>query len=398
MKIRSIRNLKKLAGKKVLVRCDFNVAIEKKKVIDDFKIVQSLPTIRLLTSQGAKVILMTHLGRPKLSQKSKVKSQKYSLKPISARLSKLLGKNVKYVEDCTGKKAQVAVAKMKNKQIVLLENLRFYKGEEDDNQSFAKELASLADIYVNNALAVSHRKHASVSAIKKFLPSYAGLLLAKEVQNLHKVAKPTKPLVVVMGGAKIHTKMPMIKKLQKKSKAVLIGGMITYDFLAAKKLSTGKYEVDRADKKLAKKILSPSFSSAGMKVVLPVDFIASAGKRNTKLSPVNNLPANSLQLDIGPETIRLYSKYIKQAKTIIWNGPMGMFEDEQFKQGTLAIARLVASRGNGQAFVIAGGGETITALKQSKMIDHVDWVSTGGGAMLAYLAGEKMPGLKGIIK
>lgn len=388
MTIKSIRNVKNLAGKRVLARCDFNVAADKNKITDDFKIVQSLPTIRYLLAKQARIILLTHFGRPEGKR-----AQSYKLNVIRARLEKLLGKKVAYVEDCVGEKAKSAVAKMKNGQIVLLENVRFYKEEEANDRRFAKALASLADIYVNDALAVSHRKHASVAAIQKYLPAYAGLLLTKEVLNLNKILNPAQPLIAVIGGAKLETKVPVIKNLRKKTKAILIGGMITYDFLAAKNLSTGKYKVEKARKKLAKKLLYKN-------VILPLDLIAAdklSGAGKIKVVPAGSLPANSWQLDVGPETIRLYAKHIKAAKTIIWNGPLGMFENEHFKNGTLAIARLVAAVSSGKAFGIVGGGETASALKQTKMMEHVDWVSTSGGAMLEYLAGNKLPGLKKII-
>lgn len=389
MTIKSIRNIKNLAGKKALVRCDLNVAMDKNKIADDFKIVQSLPTVRYLCGQGARVILLTHLGRP-----GGKKMKAYKLKVIKVRLEKLLGKKVVYVEDCGGVKAKEAVAKMNNGQVILLENVRFYAGEEANNRRFAKSLASLADIYVNDAMAVSHRAHASVAAIQKYLPTYAGFLLEKELLSLNKVLHPKQPLVVIIGGAKLETKVPVIKNLRKKAQAVLIGGMISYDFLAAKKLSTGKYKPDKTQVKLAKKLLYRN-------VILPIDFVASSsGVKNGKISvvPADNLPKNILQFDVGPDTIRLYAKYIKPAKTIIWNGPLGMFENEHFKHGTLSTARLVAAVSSGKAFGVIGGGETVAALKQSGMFEHIDWVSTSGGAMLAYLAGERMPGLKRIIK
>src|SRR3989338_3776857 len=389
MTIKSIRSVKNLAGKRVLVRCDFNVAVEKNKIIDDFKIVQSLPTIRYLISQGAKVILLTHFGRPE-GKKVKI----YKLKIIKPRLEKLLGKKVAYAEDCINAKAKSAVAKMKNGQVVLLENVRFYKEEEANDRKFAKALASLADVYVNDAFAVSHRWHASVAAIKKYLPAYAGLLLAKEVLNLNKALRPAPPLVVIIGGAKLETKLPVIKNLRKKAKVVLIGGMIAYDFLAAKKWSSGRYQVAPAPRRLAKKL---SYQN----VILPVDFVASDksnGQGQIKVVAAADLPAKMWQLYIGPETIRLYARYIKSAKTIIWNGPMGMFENEHFKHGTMSVARLVAAVSSGKAFGIVGGGETVAALKQTKMTEHVDWVSTSGGAMLEYLAGKRLPGLKKIIK
>ncbi|PIR93218.1 phosphoglycerate kinase [Candidatus Falkowbacteria bacterium CG10_big_fil_rev_8_21_14_0_10_43_10] len=389
MKIKSVKSLSDLRGKKVLVRCDFNVAIKGKKIGDDFKIVQSLPTIRYLTAKGAKVIIITHLGRP---QGKKVASCKLSV--ISSKLTKLLGKRVTYVEDCAGKRARDAAEKMKDGQIVLLENLRFYKDEEENNREFAKGLAELADIYVNDALAASHRKHASVCAVQEFLPSYAGLLLEKEVLNLQKVLHPVRPFVIIIGGAKLETKVPVMKNLRKKTDAVLIGGMITYDFLAAKKWSTGKYKVEKSQKRLAKRLLYRN-------VILPLDFVVSNktnGRGVVRVVNAQELPKNFWQFDIGPQTIREYARHIKSAKTIIWNGPMGMFESEHFKHGTLAVARLVAAVSSGRAFGIVGGGETATALKQTKMIEYVDFVSTSGGAMLEYLAGNKLPGLKNIIK
>ncbi|MFA5317906.1 MAG: phosphoglycerate kinase [Patescibacteria group bacterium] len=390
MKIKTIKNIKNLRGKRVLVRCDFNVAIKDHKIIDDFKIIQTLPTIRYLTNKGAKVIIITHLGRPTTSNKPQATSnQKYTIKPIIIRLNKLLGKKVKYLENFLDDGAKDAVNDLKNGQILMLENIRFYQGEKKNDKKFGKELAGLADIYVNDALAVSHRAHASVSAIQNFLPSYSGLLLEKEILNLNKIIHPQKPLAVIMGGAKIETKVPVIKKLAKKASVIFIGGMISYDFLAALKLSTGKYKVNVKNKKLARKLL-------GKKIILPIDFVASSsknGRGKIRVVAADEIPKNSWQLDIGPETIRFYSQHLKQAKTIIWNGPMGMFENDKFKNGTLSIARVVASVSQGRAFGIAGGGETVVALKKTKMLEHVDWVSTGGGAMLAYLAGEKMPGL-----
>ncbi|MFA6551569.1 MAG: phosphoglycerate kinase [Patescibacteria group bacterium] len=389
MTVKSIKNVKDLTGKRVLVRCDFNVAVGKNKITDDFKIVESLPTIRFLTAKGARVILLTHFGRP---DGKKIKD--YKLTIIKSRLEKLLGKKVVYVEDCVGEKARMAVEQLKNGQIILLENVRFYKEEEKNDKKFAQALSGLADIYVNDALAVSHRAHASVAAIKKYLPTYAGLLLEKEILNLNKILRPAQPLVVIIGGAKLETKVPVIKNLRKKAQAVLIGGMISYDFLAAKKWSTGKYKVDNAQRKSAKKLLYKN-------VILPLDFVA-ADKTNgqgvVKIVNAQELPKNCWQLDIGPETVKLYARYLKTAKTIIWNGPMGRFENERFKNGTLAIARLVAAISSGKAFGVAGGGETVAALKQTQMMGYVDFVSTSGGAMLEYLAGNKLPGLKNIIK
>jgi len=388
MRVKSIKDVKNLRGKQVLVRCDLNVAIKNYKIVDDFKIIKTLPTLRYLINNGAKVIIITHLGRPSHNPEA-ISRKDFSVKPIIIRLNKLLNKKVKYLENFLDEEAKDVVDKLKNEQILVLENIRYYPEEKKNDRKFAKKLANLADIYVNDAMAVSHRAHASVSAVQNFLPSYAGLLLEKEILNLNKIARPKKPLAVIIGGAKIETKVPVIKKLAKKASVIFIGGMISYDFLAALKLSTGKYKVDSRNKKIAKKLLSK-------KIILPIDFVTSSsksGKGKTKITAADEISNNSLQLDIGPETIRFYAQHIKQAKTIIWNGPMGMFENDKFKNGTLAIARVVASVSQGKSFCVAGGGETVTALKKTKMLDNVDWVSTGGGAMLSYLAGEKMPGL-----
>jgi len=395
MKVKSIKDIKNLRGKRILLRCDFNVAIKDHKIIDDFKIVQTLPTLRYLINKGAKVIIITHLGRPKTSNKSQVtNNKKYTVKPIIVRLNKLLDKKVKYLENFLSEDTEDAVDKLKNGQILVLENIRYYPEEKKNDKKFAKKLASLADVYVNDAMAVSHRAHASISAIQSFLPSYAGLLIEKEIINFNKIIRPQQPLAVIIGGAKIETKVPVIKKLSKKASVIFIGGMISYDFLAALKLSTGKYKVDTKNKKLAKKLLSK-------KIILPIDFITSntkTGKGKAQVIAADEIPKDSWQFDIGPETIRFYAQHLKQAKTIIWNGPMGMFENNKFKNGTLSIARVVASVSRGKAFGVVGGGETVVALKKTKMLEHVDWVSTSGGAMLAYLAGEKMPGLQKIIK
>jgi len=393
LNIKSITDVKNLQGKTVLVRCDFNVALKKNKIIDDYKIIKSLPTIRFLTAKRAKVILVSHLGRPKSLRRVANTRGKYSLKPVATHLKKLLGKQIFFIEDFTKNQAQKKLQDLKNGQIALLENIRLFKGEETNDEQLAKKLSGLADLYVNDAMAVSHRPHASVSAIKTYLPAYAGLLLAEEVTNLHKALHPTRPLVVIIGGSKIETKVKVIKNLKKKAKFILIGGMITYDFLAAKKLSTGKYKPNARDVNMAKKAL-------GRKIILPLDFIYSDkndGQGEASVCSFGNLTKDAFQLDIGPQTIRLYAQYIKSAKTIIWNGPMGMFEAQHFQAGTLSVARLVASVSRGRAFTLVGGGETVAALRRTKMLDHVDWVSTSGGATLAYLAREKMPGLQQII-
>jgi len=392
MFIKSIRQIKNLVGKKVLLRADFNVPIEKGKIKDDYKIITGLPTIRYLLRHKCKIIIISHLGEPNKNKKQKIKNKKYSIKPLVLRLSQLIGKKIKFVDDCLGEKVALAVNKLKFGEILLLENLRFYSEEENNDKKFAKKLAKLADIYINDAFAVCHRNHASVSAIKKYLPSFAGLLIESEVYNLNKILKPVQPLISIIGGAKIESKTVLINKLIKKSYRVLIGGALANNFIAAHGFNIGKSLADKISIKLAGKLKNE-------KIILPIDVVI-AKKFTSKeaiVKNVNQVTKNDIILDIGPRTIKLYAKYIKIASTLIWNGPMGYFENEHFKHGTLTVARLIASRSTGTAFGVVGGGETVEALKMTKMMEYIDWVSTGGGAMLTYLAGERMPGLEGIV-
>ncbi|PLX21921.1 phosphoglycerate kinase [Candidatus Parcubacteria bacterium] len=386
MNVKTIKNIKDLKGKKVFLRADFNVPIKNNIVRDDFKIVSSLPTIRHLRRYGAKIILASHLGKPGGEYNSE-----YSLKPVATRISRLLGARVNFIPGEIGLEAETAVGKMKPGDIILLDNLRFNKGEEKNSKTFARRMAKLADIYVNNAFAVSHRAHASVSAMTNYLPVYSGLLLEKELINLNKILKPKHPLILVMGGSKIGTKIKLVKKLHKNANKILVGGALANNFLLARGYKTGESLIDRDSIKFAK-----SFKSK--KIIIPIDVVVKnklTGKINSrKLSEIESVDAI---LDIGPETIRLFSSFIKRAATVIWNGPMGMYESPRFKAGTMSIGQVIASKSTGKAFGLVGGGETVEALKKTKMQDHVDWVSTGGGAMLSYLGGEKMPGLKKII-
>ena len=407
MAIRTIRQIKNLNNQTVFLRVDFNVPIKKGKVLEDFKIRQSLEDIDYLLKHGSKLIIATHLGSPK----GKI-VQDLSTKPIANLLSKVIKKPIKFLDVSKIKDfptAKKLIAKMKPGQIAFLENLRFNKGEQSDDLKWAKNLADLADVYVNNAFAVCHRSDASVSAIKKFLPSFAGLLLEQEIINLNKVLHPKKPLVILIGGAKIETKTTLIKNLFKSASQILVGGALANSFLAAKGYSVGSSLTDRESIKVAKTLLQKNRSSlaGGSKIILPVDVITSTkltkdhqiGLHNIiRIRQSGELGPNEYICDIGPETIGLFSKYIKKAQTIVWNGPMGLFETPSFRQGTVIMARLIASRAGGRAYGVIGGGETIEALNLSKMAEYMDWVSTGGGAMLAYLGGEKLPGLKGIIK
>jgi 3-phosphoglycerate kinase len=387
MKIKSIRQLKgkNLRGKKVLLRSDFNVPIKNGKIEDNSKIVKSLASIKYLRRYNAKIILISHLGRPKNNEKS------LSLKPIAGLLSELLDQEVVLVKKYRTYEGANIIAKMKERDIVLLENIRYNKEEEKNDNKFAKELSSLGDLYINNAFAVSHRKHASLAAIKKYLPAYCGILLQKEVENLYKILKPQSPFLAVVGGAKMATKVALIKNLAKKTKdtKILLGGAVANVFLLSRGYEVGKSLVDKEYLKIAKKFNAK-------KIIMPVDAIVKNSKsKKISLKNIRSIGKDDIIFDIGPETIKLYSNIIKKAKTIIWNGPLGYFEDKNFKNGTMAIAGLIAARSSHKAFTVIGGGETVEAVDSAKMKDHINWISTGGGAMLTFLSNKKMPGLKG---
>lgn len=387
MKLKSIASVKNLKNKKVLVRVDFNVPLENTKVKDDYRIVSALPTINLLIKAGAKVILMAHLGDPQAKVVPAL-----SLKPVARRLSQLLKKPVTFVPETVGYQADKTIAKMLASDVVFLENLRFNEGELKNDLKFAKRLAAYADLYVNEAFSVCHRFQASVSAIKKLVPTYYGLQLVNEVTNLDKILKPNKPLIVVMGGAKISTKAPIISKLYDLADKILLGGGLANNFLKYSGLEIGKSLLDEDSQTVVKKFFNGKKLAA--KIVLPEDVIVCDKNKQVKHKVVEKVLKTDTIFDIGPETMATFSSYIKDAQTIVWNGPLGKFEDEPYKHGTLVIATAIASRATGKAYGLVGGGETVEALKQTKMEAYVDFVSTAGGAMLSYLGGEKMPGLK----
>lgn len=387
MKINSIEKVKNLKNKRVLLRVDFNVPIENAKVKDDYRIVSALPTINFLISAKAKIIIIAHLGDPG----AKIVPD-LSLKPVAKRLSQLLKKPVHFVSETVGYQADEEIKKMLPGDVIFLENLRFNEGELKNDFKFAKRLAANADLYVNEAFSVCHRQQASVSAIKKTLPSYFGLQLVNEVKNLDKILKPNKPLVVIMGGAKISTKAPIISKMYDLADQVLLGGGLANNFFKYLKLEVGKSLVDDNSEVFVKKFFKGKKLAA--KIILPIDVVVCQRNKKPKIKKINQVLKSDAIYDIGPETIALFSSYIKQAQTIIWNGPLGKFEEVSYKHGTLAVATAVAARSTGKAFGLVGGGETVEALKQTKMETYVDFVSTAGGAMLSYLGGDKMPGLK----
>lgn len=390
VKINSIKKIKKFKDKVVFLRVDFNVPLDNGRVKDDYKIKSGLETVEFLAAQGARVIVATHLGEPEGKYEAA-----FSVKPVAARLRALSRRPVKFISDPTKDRIGAAVKKMKAGEIIILDNLRFNQGEYDNDNRYAQDLATAADIYVNDAFAVCHRRQASVCAIKKYLPAYAGLLLEKEVRALNKILKPKKPLAVVMGGAKISTKAPLISKLYPNADQILIGGALANNFFKFQGLEVGKSLVDKDSAPYVKKFYKGKKLSA--KIILPVDVVIKTKKSEARVIAPNEVKATDTILDIGPETITLFAGYIKKANTLVWNGPLGLFEEKSYKHGTMSLATLIASRSSGLAYGVVGGGDTVAALNLTKLEGYVDWVSTAGGAMLTYLGGEKMPGLDKIV-
>ncbi|HTW96702.1 MAG TPA: phosphoglycerate kinase [Candidatus Methylomirabilis sp.] len=383
MKLKSLKkSIAKIKNKAVFLRVDFNVPLANGQIKDDSKIAAALPTIRFLLRYRCRIILATHLGEPS----GKV-NRKFDVRPLATRLTKMLGANRLTVsKEIIGAKVTTAAKKLKPGKILFLQNLRFNGGEENNNLAFAKKLASLAEVYVNEAFAVSHRSHASVSAIKKFLPAYAGLFLEEEIRNLDKVKKPAKPLAVLLGGAKIKSKINLINNLATPAEKILIGGALANNFFQAMGLSIGKSLADKESVAVAKKLLK------NKKILLPIDVVVETN-HGPRVKIIDEIAAQDIISDIGPQTIWLFASILRKARTLIWNGPLGVFEQPHYRHGTVALGEVIAARSRGKAFGVVGGGETVEALKLTKMEHWVDWISTGGGAMLAYLGNEKMPGL-----
>ena len=377
-----------VSNKRVLVRADFNVSLDEQgNILDDFRIKATLPTIEYLIKNSAKVILMAHLGKPKGRIVEKLK-----MDSVQERLMEYLDVSITKAPDCIGEEIEKWTHEMQTGEILLLENLRFHKEEEENDETFAKELAKLGDIYVNDAFGASHRQHASIVAITKFLPAYAGLLLEKEINALNIILEnPAKPLIVIIGGAKISTKMKLIKNFLKKADNILLGGALANTALHALGMGIGKSFIEEEMVDEVK-----GFNITDTKLHIPVDTVAStdtSGEKEIEIAPVGKTKENQLILDIGPETQKLFSRMIKEAKTIIWNGPMGLFEKEQFAKGTEAVAKAIAAC---ECYSVVGGGETVTFIDKLGLVDKFSHISTGGGAMLKFLAGEEMPGLKAL--
>jgi len=386
MKIKSIRQVKNLKGKRVLVRVDFNVSIGKNMKVgsdEDYRLVRSLPTIKYLIRKGAKVILMAHLGRPDGKEVDKLR-----LDPVAIRLSQLLGKCV-YKSD---KIFTNFVNELKNGDVLLLENIRFDAREEKGGKAFARELAKMADIYVNDAFAVSHRAHASVATIQEYLPSYAGLLMEDEIKNLSKaIENPKKPLTVIIGGAKISTKIKVIERFLAVANNVLLGGALANTVLNVMGVSVGKSLVEPKMYPVIKKI-----KLTDNKLRVPVDGLMAKSftAKKGRMDALADVKKDELILDIGPDTINLYEKIIKSSKMIVWNGPMGLIETPFFAQGTEALVKLLAQS---KAYTVDGGGESVQVIRSLGLEDKFNFISTGGGAMLEFLEGKKLPGLKKIV-
>lgn len=372
-------------NKKVFVRVDFNVPTKEGVVCDDTRIRAALPTIEYLLKNGAAVILASHLGRPKGGPESK-----YSLKPVADHLSGLLGKPVLFAEDCIGPKAEAAAAAIKPGEVLVLENTRFHPEEEANDQAMAKAMASLADLYVNDAFGTAHRAHASTEGVARYLPAAAGFLLEKEIKYLGQaVADPKRPFVAILGGAKISDKIGVIKNLLSKADTILIGGGMANTFLKARGYDLADSLVEDTAVDTAKELLAAGED----KIILPVDVVIAdkfeeAAAHQTL--PAGNVPSGWRILDIGPATVAEFAKVVEQAGTVVWNGPMGVFEFPEFAKGTYGIAGAVAYS---KAVSVIGGGESVAAIQQSGLADKITHISTGGGASLEMLEGLVLPGV-----
>jgi phosphoglycerate kinase len=385
MKTRSVRDAS-VAGKRVFVRVDFNVPLDGQTITDDTRIRAALPTIEHLVDQGARVILCSHLGRPKGKP-----NDAFRLNPVSNRLAELLGKPVKTVSDVVGPEAKDAAARLSDGEILLLENVRFEPGEEKNDPNLARELASLADIYVNDAFGAAHRAHASTAGIAGFLPAYAGFLMDAEVSALQRLLdKPERPFITILGGAKVSDKLAVIENLIPKVDVLLIGGGMANTFLLAQGRRIGSSLAERDFEIKARELLEQAADS-GTEILLPIDVAVAADFDGTpEIVSVDNVRDDRAIFDIGPESVATFTARIGAARTIFWNGPMGVFEKPAFANGTRAIALAVA---NSDAFTVVGGGDSVAAVEQTGVADRISHISTGGGASLEFVEGRELPGL-----
>lgn len=381
-----------VAGKRVLVRVDFNVPLnEKKEITDDTRIVAALPTIEYLLKNNAKVILCSHLGRP-----DGVFNPEYSLAPVAEKLKKLLSCKITFAGDVIGESAQAAVDNIGEGEIVLLENLRFHKEETKNNPEFAKKLASFADVYVNDAFGAAHRAHASTAGVADYIPAVAGFLIEKELSALGgALEKPTRPFLAILGGAKVSDKIGVIENLIAKVDWIILGGGMAYTFLKAKGYEVGTSLVDEERIELAAGLLKKA-EKKGVEIYLPVDTIIAEkfdAKAKTQVVPADEITPGWMGLDIGPSTRMLFAEKIRKSKTVIWNGPMGVFEMQPFAEGTKSVAKAMAET---EAMTIIGGGDSAAAVKIFGYDEAIDHISTGGGASLEFLEGKELPGISAL--
>ena len=382
-------------GKKVFVRVDYNVPFdEHQNITNDTRMVRTLPTINYLLDHGAAVILACHIGRP-----TEAREPQFSTKHLVKHLGELLKKEVKWASDCVGEEAEKLAADLKPGEVLLLENLRYHKAEKKNDPEFAKQLASLADIAVDDAFGVSHRAHASNAGVPKYIECVAGFLMEKEINYIGKTMEnPQRPFVAIIGGAKVSDKIGVISNMIDKVDTIIIGGGMAHTFDAAKGLPIGSSLCEEEKKPLALELLKKA-EQKGVKVILPVDVVIAdkfAADANTKTVPVDQIPDGWMALDSGDETSKEYVKALEGAKTVVWNGPMGVFEYDAFANGTLAVAQAVAKATEQGAISIVGGGDSVAALKKTGLTDKISHVSTGGGATLEFLEGKEMPGVAAI--
>lgn len=386
---KTVRDIE-VKGKRVLLRCDLNVPLQNGKITDDKRIIASLPTIEYLLEKGAKVVITSHLGRPEGEY-----DEKFSLKPVKERLSELLKKDVMLAESklVVDDSVRQKIAMMKDGDVLLLENVRFRKEETQNNKEFAKELSALADIFVNDAFGTAHRAHASTAGVAEFLPAVCGFLIEKELEFLGShLNNPKKPFVAILGGAKVADKILLIEKLMEKADTLIIGGGMSYTFLKSKGYEIGESLLDSSSIDLARSILEKG-EKQGVKIMLPVDIVVAdrfAEDAKTMQVDADKIPADYMGLDMGQKTRELYAEEIKKAETVLWNGPMGVFEMETFSNGTKAIARAMQEC---KGTTIVGGGDSASAIAKFGMQEGLSHISTGGGASLEYLEGKALPGV-----
>ncbi len=385
--------------KKALIRVDFNVPLDEKfNVTDDTRMRAAIPTIKKILKDGGSVVLMSHLGRPKEGP-----AEKYSFKHLVAHLGKLLGLSVKFADDCIGESAKTLSAGLKAGEVLLLENLRFYKLEEKGDEGFAKKLSELGNFYVNDAFGTAHRAHASTAVIAKFFPNAKcfGYVMSGELASIDKVMNNTaKPFTAIMGGAKVSDKILILEQLMKKADNIIIGGGMAFTFVKALGGKVGKSLVEEDRIEMAKKIMEEA-KMTGVNIYIPVDAIVAdtfSNNTNKKPADINDIPDGWMGLDIGEKTEKIFSEVIAKSKTILWNGPMGVFEMSSFEHGTKTIAIAVAAATSKGAYTLIGGGDSVTAVNKYKLADKVSYVSTGGGALLEYIESGTLPGVEAVEK